>query len=87
MVVYEIVKKQMEVRYRLRLKKKIEIKRIDIMRLRHGEYLVSLLDLFTRLGVAISSRSKDTLAVTQIVKEVFRKIKAFDNRFKNLIPI
>ena len=57
------------------------------MTLRHGEYLVSLLDLFTRLGVAISSRSKDTLAVTQIVKEVFRKIKDFDNRFKNLIPI
>ena len=87
MVVYEIVKKQMEVRYKFRIKKKIEIKRIDIMTLRHGEYLVSLLDLFTRLGVAISSRSKDTLAVTQIVKEVFRKIKDFDNRFKNLIPI
>ena len=29
--------------YELWLKKKLEIKRIDIMTLRHGEYLVSLL--------------------------------------------
>lgn len=56
-------------------KNKIEIVGIDIMKITHSEYIVSLIDYFTRFKVTQSTISKDIKIATKVVEKMLNMLE------------